>query len=947
VATLILVRAGEAHAAPLEPTPETAAAAVADGSRPSIERPTTEAPTPRRSATDALGRVAVVLDGHDTPAIEREVAGADGRVTAEVSGGVTALVDESAVAHLSRSASIESVWLDQAPIVQEVSEGALDNSLYESATNASIWHLEPFAQRGANVRIGIIDVGFSGFDDLPAADRPPDERLIPNNTLCPGDMFGPSADPHGSAVAEIAYDMAPAATFYLVCVDFESDLAAAADYLGAQGVKVVNMSLGFTDGRGDGSAFQPGRAAEVVRRTRLQYGLLWVISAGNSADAHYNVSAGDSDGDGYVEITPQFPGASEFFLMEVAPTTIPSQPSTGSVDIRWDAWFGSPQNYLVELWDVTTAPPVLVDTSNFPQGPSPPIETVEVANPRAGFSTYAIVVRRVSAGATPRRFDLFFFGDVTRLDAVTASGSVTEPATSPYALAVAAHCYDSSSREFFSSTGPTIDGRIKPDISAPDGVTTRTYGAVVPETCDPSLGFFGTSAAAPHAAGAAALLLGANPDLDVAELQAELEASTVDKAAPGADNESGFGFLTLADPPATPVAPVGELYRSVGPVRIMDTRRLVGVCSPAPCARLGAGETRNLQVADLTGVDPDTVSAVVLNVTVVGPTAPSFLTVFPFGQGRPRVSSLNFRAGEVVTNHVTATVGEDGFVSLFNAGGQAHVVVDLAGFYSPAGTVGLVAMDSPGRMMDTRPGGCVGGPRCGRLGPGETVELPVRGVSVAGTVIPADAEAVVLNVIGVNATAGTFLTVWPEGPWPGVSSLNPSPGVTRVNLVIATIGADGNIRVRNAGGQIDVVVDVMGWYAPGGSGYVALNPRRTLDTRTGTGPRFGALSGGEQFDHQVQLLYSVPDDATAALMNVTAVTPAGPGFLTIFPDGLGSMPRTSSLNFGAGQTVPNAVITGIGDTPAEPGQPTGQITIYNNPSSPATPVLVDLAGYFT
>ena len=90
----------------------------------------------------------------------------------------------------------------------------------------------------------------------------------------------------------------------------------------------------------------------------------------------------------------------------------------------------------------------------------------------------------------------------------TADGSVTEPASSPDALAVGADCWQTGTLEPYSSQGPTIDGRTKPDLLAPDSVSTQTYGAATAGAggCGAS-GFAGTSAASPQVAGAAADLL--------------------------------------------------------------------------------------------------------------------------------------------------------------------------------------------------------------------------------------------------------------------------------------------------------------------------------------------------------------------------------------------------------------------------------------------------------
>jgi hypothetical protein len=87
-----------------------------------------------------------------------------------------------------------------------------------------------------------------------------------------------------------------------------------------------------------------------------------------------------------------------------------------------------------------------------------------------------------------------------------------------------------------------------------------------------------------------------------------------------------------------------------------------------------------LSVLGRGGVPSSGVGAVVLNVTVTAPSAWSHMTVFPHGAARPLASNLNYGPGETVANLVIAKVGADGLVDLFNAVGNAHVVVDVAGW---------------------------------------------------------------------------------------------------------------------------------------------------------------------------------------------------------------------------------------------------------------------------
>jgi len=118
-------------------------------------------------------------------------------------------------------------------------------------------------------------------------------------------------------------------------------------------------------------------------------------------------------------------------------------------------------------------------------------------------------------------------------------------------------------------------------------------------------------------------------------------------------------------------------FHPIVPTRIVDTR--VGAC----LTRLGPGETRAIGVAGNAGV-PASAGAAALNVTMINPTAPTFVTVWPSSQPRPAASSVNGIAG-VVPNLVTVGLGSDGRVALFNAAGTVDVVIDVTGWFDGAG----------------------------------------------------------------------------------------------------------------------------------------------------------------------------------------------------------------------------------------------------------------------
>ncbi|MEO5680242.1 MAG: hypothetical protein ABIS47_11300 [Acidimicrobiales bacterium] len=228
---------------------------------------------------------------------------------------------------------------------------------------------------------------------------------------------------------------------------------------------------------------------------------------------------------------------------------------------------------------------------------------------------------------------------------------------------------------------------------------------------------------------------------------------------------------------------------------------------------VGPGSIVSVPVTGRGGVPVSGVGAVVLNLTATGPTAAGFLTVFPTWEGQPGTSTLNFGSGQTVANLVVGKVGAGGSVSIANDAGFTHVIVDVAGWF-PSGDDyhGL----SPARLLDTRPGAptvdglAAGG---GAVGAGAVRTLMVGG---RGGVPALGAGAVVLNLTVTGPTTGGYLTVFPAGEaTPLASSLNFGPGQTVANLVIAKLGADGGVSIRNAAGSTHVIADVAGWLPAG------------------------------------------------------------------------------------------------------------------------------------
>jgi hypothetical protein len=235
---------------------------------------------------------------------------------------------------------------------------------------------------------------------------------------------------------------------------------------------------------------------------------------------------------------------------------------------------------------------------------------------------------------------------------------------------------------------------------------------------------------------------------------------------------------------------------------------------------------------------------------------------------------------------------------------------------------------TPARVLDTRTG--IGG-HPGKLGPGETAAIPVTGV---GGVPRTGAGTVVMNVTATEATAPTYVTVFPSGrPRPIASNLNIVPGRDVPNLVVAKVGGDGMVSLYNNAGAVHLIFDVVGWFPAGDTSFTSLTPARILDTRAGPPGRVGA---GQTIQARVTGAGGVPATGVeAVVLNVTVTEPTAASHLTVYPCGE-ARPLASSLNFVAGQDLPNLVIVKVGTA--------GMVCLYNNAG--AVHLILDVTGWF-
>ena len=474
-----------------------------------------------RLATLRAGSVRVeLLTGHPAQA-RAAVVRQGGRVEAAYGRVIEALVPARSLAPLAHDRGVRFVRKPARPVPESVRGQGV------ASTGAALWHKA--GARGAGVKIAVVDLGFNGYRRSQATGDLPESAVKVD--FCGSAGF--EATSHGTAVAEIASEMAPDANLYLVCIKDVAGLGLAADYARTHGIEIVSHSASwFNTGRGDGSG-APDSPEGIVAAARSA-GILWVNAAGNRAQQHWSGAFVDADANGWNEFAPGDEGN----------TIAVRSGAIACVALKWDDWPASAEDY--DLYLTRSPGGTAVAVSTGPQtGFEPPGELACLVNTSAAPESYAIGIRAHRVSARPVRFDLFVYPGPD-LEYKVAEGSITEPGTSSSALTVGAACWQGKDLERYSSQGPTIDGRVKPDLVGPDSVSSFTFGPFL--GCGVS-GFAGTSAATPHVAAAAALVKQMNPTFGPAELQAYLEENSVDLGASGKDTAFGSGKLLLGAAP--------------------------------------------------------------------------------------------------------------------------------------------------------------------------------------------------------------------------------------------------------------------------------------------------------------------------------------------------------------------------------------------------------------
>lgn len=475
---------------------------------------------------------------------------AQSRHLVEVSAPITALEK------LTQVDGVQFVRLPIKPKPLVVSEGV-------ERIKAQVYSRSGFTGRG--VKVGIIDIGFVGVPSLQNRGELPNlsYRDFTGEGIFQQGSLTESAKVHGTACAEIVHDIAPDAEIYLYKVggDAERSLEEAKDAAIQEGLDIVTVSLRtHATGFGDGL----GLECEIVDDA-FQNNVLWVNAAGNEVQRVIYAQLRDPDSDGF----HNFDGDDKIVKLKNRQTGNLFLQAGDEVEalLTWNEWPLTSHDYDLVLVKIGTDDSTeIVERADTKQLQSPPREHLVYTIRDAGNYGFA-VWKEQDAKFT----DFKLISSNHDLDGpVSITGSVGTPGDARGALTVGAvHHWEWTTGPIaeYSSQGPTFDGRIKPDLVAPAGVSTISYS---PEP------YFGTSAATPHVAGAAALLKSADPvHYNARNLYDALVQSAVDMGVAGRDNVYGYGRLELSLlPVGTPVMNLSRTELNFGAVLLRASQTL-------------------------------------------------------------------------------------------------------------------------------------------------------------------------------------------------------------------------------------------------------------------------------------------------------------------------------------------------------------------------------------
>jgi len=427
---------------------------------------------------------------------------------------------------------------------------------------------------GSGVKVGVLSDSFNCLSGA-AADVASGDlstvTVVQEASSCSG------ANDEGRAMLQIVHDIAPgAALAFASAFNGQAAFANNIKALKNAGAKVIVDDVAYFAE----PMFQDGVIAQAVE-TVVAGGAAYFSAAGNEARQSYQHAfhPGKTFNDGeiaapsvalhfYGGVAHNFASSGTDYFQSV---TIPAHKSV-TFTLQWDSPFfsvsgapGSPND--LDIYLLNSAGTQVLASGAVDNIGGDAVELFSYTNNgSSAVNVNLMIVKYLPIGQNPPNPGLIkyiYFGSMTVNEYATQSSTIYGHANAAGAETVGAAWYEETpafgvsppllepyssaggTAVLFNSSGNSInDPRAsKPEITAPDGGNTTFFFAGDDPEQDLFPNFFGTSAAAPHAAGVAALLLQANSSLAPAQVYTALENSTIDMGAAGFDNESGFGLV--------------------------------------------------------------------------------------------------------------------------------------------------------------------------------------------------------------------------------------------------------------------------------------------------------------------------------------------------------------------------------------------------------------------
>jgi Subtilase family len=528
------------------------------------------------------------------------------------------------------------------------------------------------------------------------------------------------AGAEGTALLEIVHDIAPGAQLFFdnSSTDMEfnqavNDLASKAD--------VVMDDINFFGLPYDGaSAVSQNTASALNSATDPMRA--YFTAVGNNARQHYLGLYTDSGVNGTTLGLP--PGDLHLFqassttsdILGLGPTATDRiiLPESGEVVVilSWnDPFGGSTNNYDLYLINESTGK-VASSSTDVQNGAQDPVEFFDYTNDTGAQGNFDIIIQNVNNQAQPKQLSLFLFepecaaagplpiatGHTEIHNYNTVGSSIAAEADaggSPVSVVSvgAIRASDSGNKdiEYYSSNGPTLDGRVKPDVTGIDGVSITGAG-------DFENPFYGTSAATPHAAGIAALLLqaapcllanstGARDDTDArSTLRSLVLGNSIPLGSPVPNNIFGYGRL---DAVAAAALTVPTAVGSGQPTLMVSGNSPTGFTGSLPASGFTDAQQCPVSVTATGGCSTSSGSSATVNC----PFGPSAVTLTATADG---VSfSAPQKATVIVTNFTMAASPAGATVTAGQSAKYQIVITPKFGAFSTA--ISLACSGLPAR----------------------------------------------------------------------------------------------------------------------------------------------------------------------------------------------------------------------------------------------------------